>query len=481
MRTSPRDLVALALGIAATACASAPAGIPPGARPGVAHVVDNAVVHVEKSETVADFRRLVPERGVRFALPEVRLERVSAGVPWPRGLEWVDGELVVLARGRHRRAGGVDHAIVDSAGCLFRVDPELSEPVVPGQLASHAVAGNAEILARSLDGPFLLPDRAKDPVDDTLMDRPYCTLIYDAPSRNLFICGYSGVDLPAKRFRKNATDSIHRFDLRSGGWYSVELHDAGVVPPEELGYVVSNAYYPHHDPERNAPPHGWLNGPDGGCVAGSYLYCVSKDNHLVVQYDLAEVRRDPDAGPPPSRPVLGPFATVRTPGGVARVELLGPSAAVARDGYLYLGYRTSSVVVRFPIDDAGGLVTPAVGELVAVFEPWDAERGRSANLIDLAFNSRGELFVSCATEGRVWRVGRPDPERPFYGDDSGERATTAPPFVDMAAMTGRRTNVGNLVFDDRDRLYLCAGNYDTDSDKIAGVVYRAIEGPALDG
>ncbi len=432
--------------------------------------------YAAKSETVASFAALVPPVAALETERVVRLERVSAGVPWPRGLAWVDDELVVLARGRHRNAGGVDHDIDDDTGSLFRVDPNVAEPVVPGALASEAVRANAQLLAEATGAPFRLPDKSLDPAADTLMDRPYCTLIYDPVSRNVFICGYSGVDLPGKRFRKNATDSILRFDLRTKRWSPVELHDPSVVPKDELDYVVSNAYYPHHDPATNPAPHGWLNGPDGGTVVGASLYCVAKDNHSLVQYDLGEIRSNPDAGFPSSRPVLGARVLLSSPKGVQETELLGPSAVEARDGWLYVGYRTSSVVVRYRLDDAGELVRPVVGELIAVFEPWNAETKRSANVIDLAFNPAGELFVSCSKVGRIWKVGRPDPAAPFYGDDQSERPTSAPPYVDLATLTGKKTSCGNILFDDLGRLYLCAGSYDTDSDKIAGVIYRVVEG-----
>jgi hypothetical protein len=469
MTASPLRAAAL-VSLALTACTAAPDTGPDRLPAGT--------VHAARGELVPDFGAGLPRSVARERAATVRLERVSAGVPWPRGLVFRDGELIVLARGRHRNAGGVDHAVEDSTGCLFRVDPEIAEPVVAGRLASVAVAGNAELLAVPGGAPFRLPDRTLEPIDDVLMDRPYCTLIHDPVSRNLFVCGYSGVDLPGKRFRKNATDSILRFDERGGRWHAVELHDPSVVPADELGYVVSNAYYPHHDPETSPAPHGWLNGPDGGCVAGEFLYCVAKDNHLVVRYELAGIRRDPAAGFPESRPVLGPRVALRDPSGEFReAELLGPSAAAVSGRHLYVGYRTSSVVVRFLLEPSGELVQPPVGELVAVFEPWDPEERRSANLIDMAFDSKGELFVSCSKEGRIWRVGVPDPARPFFGNDRSDRPTTAPPYADMTALLGKRTPTGNLAFDDGDRLYVCAGSYDTDSERIAGSIYRLVEVP----
>ncbi|MHC5071575.1 MAG: hypothetical protein ACYTGO_13920 [Planctomycetota bacterium] len=439
------------------------------------------VAYAARQEQVVDFAALIPaDAGTGTAAatattsPQIRLERVTAGVPWPRGLAWVDGKLVVLARGRHRRAGGVDPSIPDRCGALMVVDPDIAEPVVPGTVASDRVRQNAQVLAQPFGPPFFLYDSKLPPIADTHMDRPYCTLIFDDVSRNLFICGYSGVDLPGAKFRKNATDSIHRYDMRTKRWYAVEIHDAAIVATDKLSYVVPNEHYPHHDPTANPAPHGWLNGPDGGCVAGKYLYCVGKDNHSVARYDLTAVRRDPAAEPPPSQLVMGARARVRYPQGERELEVLGASAAAVHDGYMYLGYRTSSVVLRFRIHDDGSVVQPAVGELIAVFEPWDRERKRSANLIDIAFNTRGELFVSCAKEGRIWKVGKPDPERPFYGNDKAARPTTAPPYVDLRKFTGRKTGCGNILFDARDRLYICVGNYDSGT-KLAGAVYRVVE------
>lgn len=431
------------------------------------------VAYAPKAEIVEDFSLLVPPATREPAVEKVVVERVTAGVPWPRGLALVDDDLVVLARGRHRNAGGIDPAIPDRCGSLLVVDPDIAEPVVPGAPASDLMRANARVLAEP-DGAVLeLYDARVPPADSSAVDRPYCTLAYDEVSRNLFVCGFSGVDLPGAKFRKNASDSIHRFDLRTGRWYPVEKHAHQIVPATDLGYVVPNQYYPHHDPATNAPPHGWLNGPDGCGVAGDYLYAAAKDNHVVARYDLTGIRANPEAGPPPSSIALGSRVRLRGAGGdVSEIEALGPSAVTAHGGYLYVGYRTSSVVLRFPLDERGALVSPVTSELVAVFEPWNSETKRSANLIDIAFNSRGELFVSCAKEARIWKVGVPDPKSPFYGDDQSERPTTAPPYVDIREWTGTRAGCGNLLFDERDRLFFCVGNYDSGS-VLAGAVYRA--------
>jgi len=436
-----------------------------------------------KQEQVSDFRRYTsPDAHWTAKLraePEVRLERVSTGVPWPRGMVMVDGELIALARGRHRNAGGISPSVRDSSGSLFRVNPEISEPIARGRTAGEAVQANAAILVAPSEAPFLLyRPEAGAPIEQVTMDRPYCTLAYDEVSKNYFICGYSGVDLPARRFRKNATDSIHRFDTRTSQWATVEMHDGSIVPEEELGYVVSNDYYPHHDPDSNLAPHGLLNGPNGAWIVGQYLYAVGKDNHTLAQYDLREIRANPDAGPPPSRVVMRDRVELFLDGEWSQVQLFGHSALASHEGYLYVGFRTSSVVVRFPIDADGELVRGGDsellrGELIAVFNPWDTEAGASANLIDLRFNSRGELFVSCAERGRVWNIGIPDPSQPFDGVDVADVPTANRPFLDLRVLTDNpKARVGNIAFDEEDRLFVCSGNYDSGTD-IAGVIYRA--------
>src|SRR5690606_5144835 len=147
------------------------------------------------------------------------------------------------------------------------------------------------------------------------------------------------------------------------------------------------------------------------------------DNHTVAQYELAGIRAAADAPPPPSRVAMGSRVMLKHPTGAREVEVLGPSAVAAFGGYLYIGYRTSSVVIRVPITPTGDIVKGAAAELIAVFEPWDPQTRRSGDLFDMAFNSRGELFVSMGRAGRIWRL-TPDPARPFYGDDRGQRPTS---------------------------------------------------------
>ena len=355
-------------------------------------------------------RRVFPTRGERAVSmapwlagprgnwptpPAWELARVSTGVPWPRGLAMVDGRLAVLARGRHRRQGGVDPAIVDRAGTLFWVDPAIAEPVVAGQPTGAAVRTNATVLALPSAPPFQLYDpESGAPLRDTRMDRPYCTLVYDDASENLFLCGFSGVDLPFARFRKNASDSIHRFDLRKQTWGTVEARRPDELGESKLSYTVANRYYPHHDPEANPAPHGWLNGANALCVVGNRLYAAGKDNHRIVAYDLDEIRSDPLAGPPVSRPVLGSGYLLRHGEGTLEANLYGPSGLEARDGWLYIGFRTSCVVIRVPLDDTGLPLPGAPGELLAVFEPWNSTTRQSADVVDIKFSPSCLLYTS---------------------------------------------------------------------------------------
>jgi hypothetical protein len=475
---------ALAMFITATiGCAASPTDRPlTEAYPALA-----PVPYGVRSEPVQDFAQYCPPResfGGVIHEPAQSIERITSTVPWPRGLALVQhpdtGEetLIALARGRHRSGGGTPSDFDDKAGTLFIVDINISEPVTPGESASRRTLTNGRVLARPSSPPFFAFDHTTEsPYDNVLMTRPYCGLDYDPVSRNLIVCTFAGAELEGgRRFRKHATDSLLRFDLRTSRWSIIEQHDHTIVPEGELDRVISNAYYPHHDPRRNAPPHGWLNGPTGCAVVGDYLYATSKDNHLVVQYDLSEIRNNPNAGPPPSKPVLGPrlrFRIFDQDGNTIKrdKEVLGAASVAAFDGWLYVGSRTTSIVYRVPLDDRGNIKPNPIAELIAVFEPWSIERNRSGNMFDMAFDSRGDLYVSMASNGRVWRI-TPDPANPFYADDMSDRPTTGEPFVDIPKLTGQRGGAGNIALDSRDRLYICTRNNDRGAGHIDGTIYR---------
>lgn len=419
-----------------------------------------------------------PQR--KQSLPPVSLERVASMLPHPRGIVWVDGKLVVVARGRHRNYGGPAQDVMDHEATLYEIDPAVREPFEPGKPGTDATISNMRVLAEPDPSVVHVFDRSRPPRDNWLMSRPFCTLAYDAASKNLVFCGYSGVDLAGAEgtptFRKNATDALYRYDLRSKKWGIVEMHRHDAVPREKQTAVISNEYYPHHDPATNPPPHGLLNGPNGCCVAGKYLYAVGKDNHTLARYDLEPLRRDPSAGPPPGEAVLGQDVDIRIGGETKRIELSGHSAVAAHGGWLYLGTRTSSVIVRFPIRPDGELVKPIVGELVAEMEPYSKESKRSADLWDMVLNDRGELFVSCSRDGVVWRF-TPDPKTPFDGHPKRKDSPSPnKPWIDIRKLTGNdKASVSNMTFGPDGSLYFCMAMPEAGR-TVPGIVMRASVG-----
>lgn len=397
------------------------------------------------------------------------VERVTAAVPWPRGVRYIDGQLYALARGVHRSAGGPQAHIEDHAGAIFLVDPDLAEPTLDGRPVGEAVRANGTIVAAPQEEPFRLWNRRMPATLDVRTDRPYCMLLWDAPSQNFFVCGYSGIDLPElPLFRKNASDSVHRYDLRSGQWHVVEAHDPDLVPVEELEVDVDSRYYPHHDPLTNPAPHGLVNGPCGAAIAGSYLYVGGKDNTALAQYDLRRIRRDPDAPPPEGRYVFeGSRGSVTLE--TARhgpIEINGTAAMTVHAGYLYVAFRTTSQVLRFALEEDGDLARPLRTEYIAQFARYDPKRrGSSANIYDMAFDAEGRLYVSPGYDGAVYRFW-PDPERVY---DAVRYAFE--PYVDLESLVGARRS-GNICFDDEDNLYICSGQQVLDDSEIRGVIYR---------
>lgn len=420
-----------------------------------------------------------PESNAAYGAPKedgplgpVVLERISAAVPWPRGVQWKDGKLYALARGIHRSAGGPQADIEDHAGSIFEVDPTISQPADNAVPFSEAVASNGKIFAAADGTPFRVWNRQMPATRDTLADRPYCALIWDDASKNFFLTGYSGIDLPGGAiFRKNATDSVLRFDTRVGQWHSVEAHDPTVVPEDALGIDVSSEYYPHHDVTRNAPPHGLVNGPCGSAIAGDFLYVAAKDNSALAQYDLREIRKNPAAPAPPGRYVFeGSKGHASMPvEGHGDMILQGPAALTVRDGWLYVAFRTTSQIIRMRLTDNGDVQRPYQVQYIAQFQRYEPEKGKgSANIYDIVFDEAGRLYVSPGYDGAIYRFW-PDPKRVYDATDgyAGE------PYVDLTALVGAR-RTGNICFDDEGNLYICTGDLVLENTKRRGVIYRLL-------
>jgi hypothetical protein len=398
-----------------------------------------------------------------------RLQRITTAVPWPRGVRFVDGKLYALARGVHRSDGGPQAPVEDHAGAIFVVDPGVSEPAGRDKPVGEAVRRNGEILAAPTDPPFRIWDRRMPATRDTRADRPYAALVYDERSRNFFVSAYSGIDLPrAPGFRKNATDAVHRYDRRIGEWKPVEAHDPKAVPRQALNEDVDSRYYPHHDIDRNAPPHGLVNGPCGAVIAGRYLYVGAKDNSALAQYDLSTIREDPEAPPPPARYIFegtegAAYAQVE---GRGRMKVKGTCAMAVHDRFLYVSFRTTSQILRFPLREDGSLEKPLEADYIAQFTRDDSdEKGGSANIYDMAFDEKGRLYVSPGYNGAIDRF-TPDAE-----DLYDARAADYAPYIDLGPLVGAE-KTGNICLDPAGNLYICSGRDLTPEDNTHGVLYR---------
>ena len=403
--------------------------------------------------------------------------RVSSGVPWPRGIVKRDGKLLVVARGVHRTAGGPNPNIQDHAGSIFEVDPQIFEPLVTGQAPSDAVKNNARLVAAGDMPPFRLWTRSVPATSDTLTDRPYAGLLYDAASENLFVLCYSGIDLnDPPYFRKNATDAIHRYDLRTKRWYAFESHNPATVPVEQLGLTIPNDSYPHHDVTKNPAPHGMVNGPCGGWVVGDFLYAVGKENSSLVQYDLSEIRKNPDAAPPSGRyifrrsgPTDDPYIKVK---GKGMMYVEGPGAVVTHGKWMYVAFRTTCQVVRFPITANGDVIQPIEAEYLAQFDPFETrEDGSYTNtpdFFDMRTDPHGRCFLSCNRQGSIWEI--PTDGKAFLDARQG---TTAKPYINLRQITAHeKSTCGNFFIDTNGDFYICTGNKDIAEGLVRGTLYR---------
>ncbi len=385
------------------------------------------------------------------------IERVTTAVPFPRGLVMMDGDLYVLARGRVRGAGGVSAEVNDQAGTIFRVDPEVSEPYSDGYVGEK-IRNNGEIFARPTDPPFKLWDRTSSPPEsDTRTDRPYCTLRFHEPTQSFYLCAFSGVDLEKKSptdpaFSKNFTDGLLRYDLRTERWHNVERHN-----PE------AGAEYPHHDPVKNPPPHGWLKGADNCLALGRWLYAAAKDNSALVRYDLKPLAKNPYAGPPPSEHVMGATVNVE---GLGPQVYEGQSALAYHDGWLYIAYRTTSEIIRIRLDEGYSPVRPIEAQLLARFDPWNRETGHSADLTDMDIDSEGRVYVVSAKPSRVYRF-QPDPESVFDARNGQEE-----PWADAAALTNNSSMKSENILVHGDWLYITSGDGYSWQEGASGTVYR---------
>lgn len=391
----------------------------------------------------------------------MRLERVTTAVPFPRGVVLLDGKLYALSRGRVRSSGGVSAEIDDRAGTLWQIDPAVSEDGLASDV-SDAVRNNGIVFAEPSSPPFRIWDRtASPPEQDKQTDRPYCVLRYHPASRSFYICAFSGIDKKpepgASSFYKNNTDAILRFDLRTMQWSDIERHDAS-----------RDWNYPHHDPAANPAPHGWVKGPNNMLPVGDFLYAVAKDNSALIRYDVSVFADDPSPRYPSSELVIGEEIDMA---GLGRQRYLGQSGLASDGEWLYIAYRTSSVVVRVKLDGNGKIVQPIVGELIAQFVPFDPETGKSSEITDIATDPQGRLYVICAEPTRIHRF-IPDPTSVYTATvDSGVR-----PWCDLAKLVGNPKIKGeNLMIDPQGRVYVTSTQGYPFQHGADGTIYRIVE------
>lgn len=389
------------------------------------------------------------------APPTPRIERITTGVPYPRGLALVDDTLYVLARGRSREVGGASAEVNDHAGTIYAVNPRISENWSPGP-ASERIRNNASVIATPSSPPF----RLWCPEDSSYQtDRPYCALRYHAGTRSFYLCAFSGIDMASESkqsFVKHHADAILRYDLRTSSWHELDRHDP------EAGWK-----YPSPAANADQGLHGWMKGPDNCLPLGNFLYAVAKDNSLLVRYPLRELTKNPGTRAPAGE-VLMTEDTPMTDGSTRR--LLGQSALAYHEGYLYIGYRTSSAIIRIAVKSDGTPYRPIRADFIAQFEPFDPETRKSANITDIAFDTRGRLHVLTAQPARVWRF-QPSPAKPYQQDDPSNT-----PWIDMAQLTQNpKMKSENILLDAKDRLYITAADAYNPDDKTHGSVYRVTQ------
>lgn len=342
---------------------------------------------------------------------------------------------MVLSRGRVRDAGGTDVGLYDHAGTLWALVP----PPGPGAPALPTV------LAEPTDPPLNLLDRTlPTALDDHRTDRPYCILRFDPRTQSFYFCGFSGIDKPLGSaggyFRKNATDAMFRYDLRTGRYHLLS---------------------------RGLP----LDGPNNCLVVGRWLFVANKESSTVVRYDLSPLVGDPEARLGPPVVVVSRHFRV----GGERAELLGHSMLAYRAGKLYVGFRTSSAVVRIdvPRSDARPPTAdrPLRAELIARFEPYSEQTGRSADLTDMAFGPEGRLYVVGAKPARVWRF-FPDPHRPYLPPPGMDNP---PAWAELHRLAGNpQMKIESLTVTGSGEVYVTSADPHPlhGSGGLRGVIYR---------
>ncbi|UJB73128.1 hypothetical protein HRE53_30930 (plasmid) [Acaryochloris sp. 'Moss Beach'] len=314
----------------------------------------------------------------------------------------------------------------------------------------------AELAYPSINPPFRLWSRQLPRALDIETDRPYAGMVWHKGSQNFIICCFSGIDKPTEEvsFRKNATDAVLRLDQRNGKWFEVERHNAEVVD-ETLRKSLTTSIPNIHFPSAENLPRGWLNGPDGLLVYGDELYVVGKDNHSLIRYDLSMILDDPLLENLQSSLVRKDSKEVLISGN--NLPLFDGPSSLATDGErLYIGMRTTNVVLAFPLNGP-------FDEAVIV-----AELPEGSEIIDIALSPSNKLFISTKL-GKIWNTGIPNLNEPFRANflNSFADLPGLPDINNFNGTTELPANGSNIVFDTEGTLYACCNFKD-------GGVYRFV-------
>lgn len=428
-----------------------------------------------------------------------QLARVTAAVPFAGGIALKGSSLYLLSRGRVSDAGGTDTRVIDFAGTLWTADPRTFSPL--DAPVSEAVRKNARALPGPTDPPFRLLSRAlPNALDDTRTDQPYRILRYDAATSSFYFCAYSAIDTPIGlsapddsrgHLRKNNSDGILRFDTRDNSWHLLYRNPRAALTPPPGGW---------HEGDVTSAEDRFVSGPDNCVVVGNWLYVVARESCTISRFDLTAIRNSTE----------GEATRVETVAGRKfkfngdTVECLGPSALAYRDGWLYVGFRTTSQIVRLRESDlehhpakAVADLPPVDAELIATFDPQPPDGAPDTDLTDMVFGptnpgevklgqaGTADLYVLSAKPARVYRF-TPDPKHAFDG-----RMGKSTAWADLARITGNpQMRAEALAVNEFGQVFVASADLapagksagrksapasapsGTSPDGLAGVVYR---------
>ena len=152
--------------------------------------------------------------------------------------------------------------------------------------------------------------------------------------------------------------------------------------------------------------------------------------------------------------------------GLGEQTMLGQSALGFHESWLYVGYRTTSEIIRIQLNDKNVPIEPIVAHIVARFDPFDPVTLDSANLTDLDIDEAGHVYVVSAQPSRVYRF-TPSSSHVFDARDGRQS-----PWADLALITGNPTMKSENVLYHQGWLYVTSGDGYDYQDGAHGTVYR---------